>query len=139
MVRVRKNQKKFLEFYAQKSTACDLCTVKENEVVQETRNFYVANNAHPYNWWDFRVVADHKLIIPKRHVTSLLNYTEEEKAEYIGILSKYEADGYNFYGRSLSSGGRSENHQHTHLIKLGRRSGKRFLLYLRKPYLFIFK
>lgn len=76
-------------------------------------------------------------MVPKRHVLSLKELTDEEKLDHMNIIAAYEAEGYNIYARSVDSSTRSVPHQHTHLIKA---SGKRAkaVLFLQKPY-FLFK
>ena len=76
------------------------------------------------------------MIIPKRHVEKLSDFTDEEALELVRMSAKYEAEGYNVYARSLDNIGRSVLHQHTHLIKTDSRRTKA-IFYIRKPHFLI--
>lgn len=60
-------------------------------------------------------VIDHLMIIPKRHIGKLADFSDEAKLEYIALLEGYEAKGYNIYTRSPLSTTRSVYHYHTPL------------------------
>lgn len=59
--------------------------------------------------------------------------TDEEMAEYIKILTKYEKLCYSIYARSPGNTSKSIVHQHTHLIKIDDKS-KKWIFYLKKPH-----
>jgi diadenosine tetraphosphate (Ap4A) HIT family hydrolase len=74
------------------------------------------------------------MIVPKKHTDSLGTLKASDKVEYVDLLAKYEAKGYNVYARPPRSTSKSIAHQHTHLIQLDGKQ-RRFVLLLRKPYI----
>lgn len=114
---------------------CDPATIKNQ--IKVTKHSYIVPNLTQYDMWEMLDVVGHLLVVPKRHVLSLKELTDEEKLDHMNIIAAYEAEGYNIYARSVDSSTRSVPHQHTHLIKA---SGKRAkaVLFLQKPY-FLFK
>ena len=94
-------------------------------------------NRVSYDVFEGRRVLDHLLIIPKRHLETLKDFTKEEKLDMMDIASEYEAKGYNVYARGVGSLTRSVKHQHTHLIKIKNNKPAKFILYIRRPYLLI--
>lgn len=114
---------------------CDPVTIKRQ--LEASDHNYIVANLTQYDMWEMLDVVEHLLVVPKRHVLSLNELTDEEKLDHMNIIAAYEAEGYNIYARSVSSSTRSVPHQHTHLIKA---SGKRAkaVLFLQKPY-FLFK
>ena len=99
----------------------------------------VVPNRVSYDVFEGRRVVDHLLIIPKRHVETIKNFTKQEKLDMVDIAGAYESKGYNVYARGVGSLTRSVGHQHTHLIKIKNDRMPRILLYIRKPYLLIHK
>ena len=73
------------------------------------------------------------MIIPKRHVDSLANLSDEEKIDYMNHIAKFENDGYSIYARAQGSKTRSMAHQHTHFIKVDGKA-KKMMIYLNKPH-----
>lgn len=94
-------------------------------------------NKFPYEYWDNRGVVEHLLLVPKRHVESLSELSNEEKIEAMNIMAQYEAAGYSVYWRSKTNTARSVPHQHTHLIKVDNVS-PHLAVFSQKPY-FVFK
>jgi diadenosine tetraphosphate (Ap4A) HIT family hydrolase len=115
---------------------CAFCDVNEKspQTVKITTYFKLIKNIFPYSIWDDFTIEDHLLLTPKRHTDSLADLPDKADIEYIRIISKYEAKGYNIYARAPGSNMKSIAHQHTHLIKPGKKK-VRFLLYIAKPYL----
>ena len=98
---------------------------------------YIVPNLTKYDFWELYDVADHLLLLPRRHVQHLNELSGAEKLEIIDKLSEYEAKGYSVYARSQGFNDRSEEHQHTHLIKTANKK-MRVALFIGKPY-FLFK
>ena len=135
--RKRGNEKRCTEHRRKnKSSSCDFCRLVEtdtSQVVSRHRHCLVIKNLFGYDIWDDRGVEEHLMIIPKRHVDSLADLTDEEMAEYIKIMTKYEKSGYSIYARSPGNTSKSIVHQHTHLIKIDDKS-KKWIFYLKKPH-----
>lgn len=74
------------------------------------------------------------MIIPKRHVASLAELNEVERADYLEAMSQYNMKGYALYARSPGNVTGSMVHQHTHLMKIDNKR-KKWLFYVRKPYM----
>jgi len=104
-------------------SGCILCLVKDNSpeveklIVHESAHFIVSINLYPYN-------PGHLLIFPKRHITDIRAYTDQEKAELDRLLSlcldaidRYgKPSAYNIgYNMGLSAGASIE-HLHLHII-----------------------
>lgn len=114
---------------------CDFCKITKGHYqnITETRNLRVIRNKFPYSLWDGQGVIDHLMIIPKRHIGKLADFSDEAKLEYIALLEGYEAKGYNIYTRSPLSTTRSVYHYHTHLLRLDHKD-RRLLVLIKKPY-----
>ena len=114
---------------------CAFCDINEDtpHLVEITTYFKLFRNIFPYSVWDNFTVEDHLLLSPKRHTDSLIELPDKADIEFVKIISEYEAKGYNVYARAPGQGMKSIVHQHTHLIKAGRKRVK-LLFYLRKPY-----
>ena len=135
--RSRHEEKQYKEsLQKSRDNGCPFCaiTVTSDQIVEDGVAHKVIHNIFPYSLWDGQRVADHLMVVPKKHTDSLKSLTSREKIEYVDILSKYESRGYNVYARASQSTSKSIVHQHTHLIKLTSRT-PRFVLLLRKPYL----
>ncbi len=117
-------------------SVCEFCnfTDRPAEVVEATDNFFVVKNIFPYSLWDSQKVADHLMIVPKQHIDSLASLNDKQLIEYVKLLTKYEASGYNIYSRAPGSNRKTVIHLHTHLIKLTGKNTK-LIFSVRKPYL----
>ncbi len=113
---------------------CSFCVITENhdQFVDKAKYFNIIRNRFPYDFWDGQGIIDHLMIVPHRHTNDLSGMKNDEKIEYVDLISAYEKRGYSFFARSPSSITKSIAHQHTHLIKSDRRL-KRFVLLLKKP------
>lgn len=96
----------------------------------------VIRNHVAYDQFEGAVVHDHLMVIPKRHHTTLATLSDEEKADYVSVLGKYEDGEYSVYSRGRLNKMRSVEHLHTHLLQL---PGERVaaLFYFRKPYIML--
>lgn len=118
-----------------KCTFCNEVDIKKN-IIAEGKTMFIIPNRVSYDMFEGRRVLSHLMIIPKRHVESLKDFTNEEAAEMVHTSAKYEAEGYNVYARGVGSISRSVRHQHTHLIKLENKKSKA-IFFIRKPYFLI--
>lgn len=118
---------------------CPFCTISDDEVdllKGKSKNFVMLKNKFPYDFWDMRGVKEHLMLIPRRHTAKLSDFTKEEMHELNLFMAKYDDNGYNIYLRAPTSDQRSQEHQHTHFIK-SHSPMKRFVMYLKKPYITI--
>lgn len=116
------------------SKKCPFCveaTIEKS--LYETDLSYVIRNITEYDLWESHEVVDHLMIIPKRHVESLVAMDDNERLDTMRIAAHYEAEGYNVYARGVGSATRSVAHQHTHLIKISDKN-PRVVLHVKKPY-----
>lgn len=133
----RKTHKKYRSY--PKPVECDFCKIDQTKdvAVLETEYAYVIPNRIFYDIWELHNVTDHLLVLPKRHVHSLSELTDEEKLDIMKILSMYEGKEYNVYARAKASVRRSVFHQHTHLIKIDNTHQPHASFFVRKPWLLI--
>ncbi len=139
--RSRKEEKQYTqhrkkEHYHKECIFCRLDT--GSELVRETKSYRIIKNLFGYSLWDGQGVTDHLLIVPKKHTDTLSALTRDETIEFMDIVSSYELQGYDYFGRAPLSNRKTVVHQHTHLVKLDRLS-KKFLLYTKKPHIRITK
>lgn len=106
----------------QPASVCNFCNfdISHNQVLAELPHFWVVKNIFPYSMWDNSHVTDHIMVVPKRHVYGVSEFTDEEQREYVTALSSYEKTGYAFYTRNPGALTKSVPHQHTHAIQLGK-------------------
>lgn len=100
---------------------CDFCSLVQNpteQVIDEHVHFLRIKNRFPYSVWDGKTVADHQMIVPKRHLIELNELLPDEAQEFLNLITEYEHLGFSLYARSTEDRTRSVVHQHTHLIKL---------------------
>lgn len=85
----------------------------------------IASSALSLAFYDgFPVSPGHALIIPRRHVASFFDLTEEERADIMALLDRVKAlvdqrfhpDGYNIGVNVGEAAGQSIFHVHLHLI-----------------------
>lgn len=136
IVRNRKEQKKYHSYRTSHPVrGCQFCDFARgaDHIVRTFQNFWIVENLFPYHIWDSAVATEHLLLVPKRHIESISEFSHDERVEYMAITAEYESTGYNIYARSPSSGQKTVPHQHTHFIKIGR--GIKSQLYLNKPHI----
>ena len=94
---------------------CPFCEVTEP----------VINGNLIYTRFDkYPVTEGHMLIVPKRHVATFFDATEEEKAEILKVIdvaksmldNRYSPDGYNIGINVGETAGQTVMHLHVHLI-----------------------
>ncbi len=98
---------------------CIFCNSNEigHEVFYESQNFYCICNIRP-------VFPGHSLIIPKRHMKSLLRMNEQEveelpsvvKVAMLTIKKAYKSTGFNIVVQDGKDAGASIEHLHFHIL-----------------------
>lgn len=133
MFRYRKSTKQYKKH---RDEVCPFCHPKKENILAETKHARVIRNQFPYDHWEFRNVTEHYMVIPKRHVKSLIELSSVERTEIMDIIAEFEGNDFNIYARSSDSVERTiPLHQHTHLIKTDRNHA-RAAFYSKKPYFF---
>lgn len=138
--RGRKLEKSYRQYrLAKDPTHCDFCHFKDSlEKTIEHKYFWIIENLFSYQVWDAHGVSDHLMIVPKRHVIGVSEFTDKEKQEFVTLIADYELQHYSFYARTPSSNAKTIPHQHTHLIKINDEK-KSLYFYLRKPHIMVAK
>lgn len=121
------------------SSVCQFCTLPSAQIIKEFTHFQLVKNIFPYDLWDSCEVLEHLLIIPKQHHTSKSEFSQEERAEFMEIISDYEGQGYNLYSRGHYSTMKSVLHQHSHLIKIDGNTRVQMFFYNKEPYTQIYR
>ena len=96
---------------------CPFCTLPSSRIIREDSLCWVIRDGYP-------VSPGHSLIIPKRHMASWFDLTEEESASLLRQLSEaktvlnaeFKPDGYNIGINEGAAGGQTVFHLHVHLI-----------------------
>ncbi len=134
MLRSREARNNYAKYRkSQPAQACDFCNPDPAKVVQTKKYFYVLPNLFSYDLWDYKQVAEHLLLIPKRHVKSMTEFTRAERIELVDTMAEWEAKGYSVFARTDESSAKTVPHQHTHLIKTTGPFVKQ-IIYNEKPY-----
>lgn len=118
-----------------RGSPCEFCEMNPNspQFMKETKYFKLIRNTFPYSLWDGHGVADHLLVLPIVHASSLNDLPNAAGLDYLALISEYEKQGYNVYARAPQSKTKSVVHQHTHLIKPSDKT-KRVLIFSKRPY-----
>lgn len=121
------------------ATGCTFCkeAIGPN-IIKQNETMFIIPNRVPYDMFEGLPVIEHLMVIPKRHLESLADFTQKELLDRMNIVGEYEKNGYSVYARGSDNVNRSVRHQHTHLFKLGYKKS-RFILYAEKPYILINK
>ncbi len=140
--RDRATQKRYIKHRKQRpySDTCTFCaiTTGHEEILRETKRFKILINLFPYSDWDEQDVEHHIMIVPKKHVGGISEFSSSESIEFMGLLGSYERQGYNIWMRAPATITKSVVHQHTHLIKPGNKT-QSFLMFTKRPYLRIIR
>lgn len=98
---------------------CPFCNWKKlrHQIFYETQNFVCLYNIRP-------VFAGHSLIVPKRHMLTMLRMNEYEieelpsviKLAMVALKKAYKPQGYNLVVQEGSAAGASIKHLHFHLL-----------------------
>lgn len=98
--------------------SCPFCLVEQGREI-------IASTSLSLAFFDgFPVSPGHALIIPRRHVASFFDLSEEERQDLLSLLDrvkcivdeKYHPDGYNIGVNVGAAAGQSVFHVHMHLI-----------------------
>lgn len=97
---------------------CPFCiTIQKRVYITETATMLVVENDYPYEYFDGRYVQQHYMIIPRRHIALIGDFTAQESHEYWQLIAQYHHDGYSVFTRSATDDMRSvPQHLHTHLF-----------------------
>ncbi len=141
LARKRSHHKKYLQHLKDHppSKVCDFCDFKDNTErdIKHHTYFWVTDVMAQYDLWDNHGVKDQRMIVPKRHVEHIGEFSPEEALEYHAIVSQYDLLGYSLYQRAPVNNSRTIIHQHSHLISLADRQ-KKFVIYNSKPHITIY-
>jgi diadenosine tetraphosphate (Ap4A) HIT family hydrolase len=96
---------------------CPFCTLPAHRIIDANEHGIVVRDGFP-------VSKGHTLIIPKRHVGSFFEITDEERADLLVLLNKakvviqeeFNPDGYNIGINDGQAAGQTVPHLHMHLI-----------------------
>ena len=99
------------------AAACLFCRVPAGQILIERPLALAARDSYP-------VSKGHTLIIPRRHVASFFETTEEERLAMMKLLDEarslldreHRPDGYNIGINSGAAAGQTVMHVHIHLI-----------------------
>ena len=89
----------------------------EANVVGESANFLAFRDVNPR-------AEGHALVVPKKHMVTLLDIPDELGSEMLGLLKKVASDlmdkkmgdGFNLVMNNLDAGGQVVKHAHVHVI-----------------------
>lgn len=96
---------------------CNFCDLDSQRILGHFATHLVIDNLYPYELFDDMVVSDHILVVPRRHVFGVSEFTDEEREDWATTIAEYEEDGYTIFSRAAQNKAKSVAHQHTHLIK----------------------
>jgi len=96
---------------------CVFCWRAPKETVHEHELAFVTRDNYP-------LTKGHSLVIPRRHVQSFFELTEDERAAMLGLLviakktldAEHQPDGYNVGINDGAAAGQTVMHVHMHLI-----------------------
>lgn len=99
------------------ATPCPFCTLPPERIVAQNEHAVAIRDAFP-------VSPDHTLIIPKRHVQSFFDTTQEEKLALLALLDQVgadlrvcpESDAFNIGINDGPAAGQTVPHLHIHVI-----------------------
>jgi diadenosine tetraphosphate (Ap4A) HIT family hydrolase len=99
------------------SAPCPFCTIPARRIVLAHDLALVIRDAYP-------VTTGHTLIIPRRHVGSFFNVTDDERKAMLhlmdiakqGLDDEFHPDGYNVGINDGQAAGQTVLHLHIHLI-----------------------
>ena len=106
---------------------CFFCKLREGKVAgkaKEPNKYILENDLALGRFDDFPVNPGHFEVIPKRHVPTIFDTTNEEKLAMFDLIDKaktmidkkYNPDGYNIGINCGDSAGQTVMHLHIHLI-----------------------
>lgn len=96
---------------------CLFCHPKPHEIIEETEHALLITDSYP-------VSKGHCLVIPRRHIKTFFECTEEENREFFYLTNQakkyveeqFSPDGYNIGCNNEIAAGQSVFHLHIHII-----------------------
>lgn len=85
-----KKQKEYIKHLKDsQGDKCSFCAFSSTDpqVISSYKNFWVVKNIFEYTIWDSCGVEQHYMIIPKRHVVSIGDYSTKESNEFMKLLA----------------------------------------------------
>jgi diadenosine tetraphosphate (Ap4A) HIT family hydrolase len=96
---------------------CPFCDTDDRVVIDAAETMVVYRNDFPYEYLDGQLIQEHLLLVPRRHLGLLRDFTREERDDYWELLATYHQAGYSSLTRSATDTHRSVPlHLHTHLL-----------------------
>ena len=97
--------------------SCPFCALAPERIVHHTEHLYAIRDAFPGT-------PGHTLLIPRRHIVSLIDVTVVEWVELGQLLvearaalrSEFQPDGFNIGVSEGAAAGQTVNHLHVHVI-----------------------
>jgi len=99
------------------TTPCPFCLPSRNQIVMECSLAFVKRDGYP-------VAVGHSLIIPRRHVATFFETTDDERRAMLELLDEtkvllnreHRPDGYNIGINDGAAAGQTVMHVHLHII-----------------------
>jgi len=96
---------------------CLFCNNKEDEIIKETEHALLVRDTYP-------VSPGHCLIVPRRHIVTYFEATEEENRDFLMLMKyakksidkEHQPDAYNIGCNNGEVAGQSIFHLHIHII-----------------------
>ena len=96
---------------------CAFCTLPSTRVIDENATTIAVRDGYP-------VSAGHTLVIPKRHIGSFFDLSEQERDDLLALLDRaklvldqeFQPQGYNIGINDGAAAGQTVPHLHVHLI-----------------------
>ena len=96
---------------------CPFCPIPQNRIIDSNEMGFVIRDGFP-------ISPGHTLIIPKRHVGSFFEISQEERDALLGLLDQAQKvldtelnpDGFNIGVNEGEAAGQTINHAHVHII-----------------------
>jgi len=96
---------------------CDRNNTERHKIIVENELFYARED-------NFAVSKGHTEVVPKKHVESFFDFTDEEAVQLFDLIKKtkniiskkYKPDGFNIGINEGEAAGRSIHHLHVHII-----------------------
>lgn len=97
---------------------CPFCyDLDSRNIIKKSGTMLLLQNDFPYDYYNGRAVTEHQLLLPRRHIATMKEFTPEEVADYWRILSDASLHGYGSMTASAHDDERTvPHHLHTHLF-----------------------